>query len=256
MANDTDNATSSVEGDNKALYGASTAAAYVINIASPCVLVLGTVGNLLSVIVLLRWKTKRTMPTTIYLVALAIADLCALYAGLLPYWLESAFQFNIKMVSDAGCRLRAWMNWASLLTSAWILVALTLTRTVAAWRPFAARRMCSSKVAAIVVAIVTVSMLGLHLHSVILRGDVTVTKNNVTSVKRCQKLTQEYKDFLTYDWPWLKLCAYSVVPFAIIFVGSICIILKSLQAKGHPTRRWFQLLWRALKTRNRPEHHQ
>jgi hypothetical protein len=54
MTNATDNATSSVEPDSKAFYGAVTVAAYVINIASPFVIVLCTLGNLLSISVLLR----------------------------------------------------------------------------------------------------------------------------------------------------------------------------------------------------------
>jgi hypothetical protein len=86
---------------------------------------------------------------------------------------------------------------------------------------------------------VTVSMLGLNLHSVILRGEVTVTKNNVTSVKRCQKLTQDYQDFLIYDWTWIKLHVYSAVPFGIILVSNICIILKVIASKKAAHKRVF-----------------
>jgi hypothetical protein len=213
------------------MYGSSVAADYIYTIVSPFLIVFGTFGNTVTIIVLLSGKTKSTTTTTIYLVALALADLCVIYAGLLPTWVEYAFDMNFIRLTDVGCKIQTWLKWASLYTSAWILVSLTVTRTVSALCPFSAKERCRPKVAIFILVTISVLTLALNVHSLVFRGEKTVTKNNMTSVLPCQALIPAYPRFLIYYWAWVKLHVYNIVPFAIIFVGNICILSKVFARK-------------------------
>ena len=80
---------------------------YFIGIYALLLVIIGTIGNLLTIIILLRPNLRRHT-TMRYLVALATADLCALYSwnlNLVYKHLINPYQNDLEDSSVVSCRL-------------------------------------------------------------------------------------------------------------------------------------------------------
>jgi hypothetical protein len=126
-------------------------------------IVLGTVGNSLSIIVLTR-KSIRSSTTAFYLTVLAFSDLIVLFAGLLRQWIIYLFDVDIRKLTEVGCKINIWLVYSSLHFSAWILIVLTLERVISAWLPHKARTLFKRKRAIALVNCLGVFILGLNSH--------------------------------------------------------------------------------------------
>ena len=67
-------------------------------------LVLGTLGNGLSIVVLSR-KAMRRSTVSIYLTVLSVVDMFALYTGLLRQWLRFYFLIDVRHIGQAFCKV-------------------------------------------------------------------------------------------------------------------------------------------------------
>ena len=91
-------------------------------------IIVGTVGNLLTIIVLLR-RNLRRLVTIRYLIVVSICDTISLYG-----WnLNSFYKFNIspekdnlEEISIIHCRVISFMTFVSLQLSSWCLTAVSL----------------------------------------------------------------------------------------------------------------------------------
>ena len=62
---------------------------------SPVLLLVGTVGNVLSILVMSR-RSLRGSQASLYLIVLAVSDIMALYTGLLRHFLHKVFDLDIR----------------------------------------------------------------------------------------------------------------------------------------------------------------
>lgn len=91
-------------------------------------IIVGTVGNLLTIIVLLR-RNLRRLVTIRYLIIVSICDTISLYG-----WnLNNFYKFNINSKKDnleelsiIHCRIISFMTFVSLQLSSWCLTAVSL----------------------------------------------------------------------------------------------------------------------------------
>ena len=93
----------------------------------PIVIVVGTVGNALTVVVLMR-KRMRTTTVHFYLVVLACADTSSLYAGGLKAWVRTVFDAELLHISDPGCKILTFLILLSRDMAAWLLVLIAMDR--------------------------------------------------------------------------------------------------------------------------------
>ncbi|KAH3709262.1 hypothetical protein DPMN_068724 [Dreissena polymorpha] len=120
----------------------------------PVFILLGTIGNSLSILVLTR-RSIRVSTTALLLTVLACSDLLVLYSGLLRQWLIYLFNTDVRHISEAGCKIHTWLVYSSLDFSAWILIILTLERVICSWLPHRAKTVCTKKTAvSILIAVV------------------------------------------------------------------------------------------------------
>ena len=89
----------------------------------------GTVGNVLSILVLKRPLLWR-MPLTIYLMALAVVDLLVLWIGLVDWWLSTTFDFTLVRLNIEVCRVMGFLLYLVSYLSAAIVTAISVLRFI------------------------------------------------------------------------------------------------------------------------------
>ena len=197
---------------------------YVWIYISPILIILGTFGNCLSIVVLLR-KSMRTSTTMFYLAVLSFGDLFTLYTGLLRYWIKNLPDAkDIRNLSDAGCKIHAFLVYFSLDVTVWILVAVTLDRCLSVSLPFKAKRICSSKISRIVVVIILLVSFLKNMHF------FWTVELVHTWEFRCDAATQATDDFLNYVWPWIDFSTFCAIPFTIMILCNIKIIYEMVRS--------------------------
>ncbi|XP_048779409.2 FMRFamide receptor-like [Ostrea edulis] len=181
---------------------------------SPVLIVVGTIANTLSIIVLLH-KRMRTSTTMFYLTVLSFGDMMVLYTGLLRYWIKSAFDKDIRLISQFSCKIHAFLVYFSLDFTTWVLVAVTIDRCVFVCLPFKAKRLCTLTHARMVVVCIGLIMTALNFHLFwgvsheMQLGELSCTHAN---------------DFTEFAWPWIDFCVFSIIPFTIMIIANILII--------------------------------
>lgn len=95
------------------------------NVVPPIILAIGTVGNILSFLVLTRPKAKQ-FSTAVYLVALSVVDFIAFYTGLLRILVAGFFEVNVRRVSAVSCWVHIFLVYFSINCSSWLVCAVTL----------------------------------------------------------------------------------------------------------------------------------
>lgn len=214
----------------------------------PVLLVCGTVGNILTIVVLMRGK-GRNSSTGMYLTALAISDLLVLWTGLLRQWINYTFDIDIRKLSENGCKFHVFLVYFGTQCSSWILVAVTSERFIGVWLPHKVKRGCTPRIAGIVIAVIVVCLMLLNVHWFYGMGNVSIAFGNETAHFSCYPVYDHYMDFIGFKWPWVDLCVFCLVPFTILMTGNISIIIRVLISK-HKTRKQIAPNGRATNTKN------
>lgn len=174
---------------------------------SPFLILIGTVGSLLSVVVLNRPRIGRfRSPTFIYLKYLAFGDILMLNGCLFPDWIAYAFGINIRL-NSVGCKIHSFLVYLSTDFTNWILVAVTVDRCIAVCFPLKARTYDHFRICKVVILSIFVGMTILNLH---LFWNMTIVDEDEPCV--------EANNFTLHVWPWIDFCIFCVVPFLVMFI--------------------------------------
>lgn len=104
---------------------------YLFVFIPPVIIIAGTIGNVLSVIVFLRTKLKK-LSSSYYLTFLAIFDTGFLWC----YFLEWLNIYDIDLYKQNGfCQLYSWVYNTCSVISVWLIVAFTVERFMAVIYP-------------------------------------------------------------------------------------------------------------------------
>lgn len=108
---------------------------------TPLLTVVGTIGNILSVMVFFRTRLRK-LSSSYYLSALCISDTGFLLVNFLP-WLGL---FNINIYNQNGfCQLFTFLSGFCSALSVWFVVAFTIERFIAVMYPLKRQTMCTVK---------------------------------------------------------------------------------------------------------------
>ncbi|XP_052761840.1 P2Y purinoceptor 1-like [Mya arenaria] len=105
----------------------------IFTYVTPFVLVLGLVGNGLSIVVF-RTPTMKKMSASVYLAALAMADICTLLVYVLAEWLRRGLPYlspgiSVRLLNiDGICQVLLYLSYVARFMSSWIIVAFTAER--------------------------------------------------------------------------------------------------------------------------------
>lgn len=143
--------------------GARKAAMMMIRYLFPVVVFVGTIGNTLSALVLVRQR-MRTTSIYVYLLALAGADTLVLYVSAFKTWIRIVTGVELLHVSDTACRCLTYLFVIGLHLSAWLIVLVTVDRFIAVWLPLRAIHICTVRRARLLIVALTIVLLVANSH--------------------------------------------------------------------------------------------
>ena len=199
------------------------AGTWIWYVGSPVLLTVGTVGNILSIIVLLR-PTLRRFTTMFYLTCLSFGDLFSLYTGLLRYWIHQQFNVDVRNASNASCKIHTFLVYLSLDFTVWVLVSVTVDRCLSVSLPFRARRMCNRKTAVAVIVTLFIVMCVKNMHFL-----WTVSLVHTWEFQ-CHANTPAHAHFISYVWPWIDMVIFCIIPFSTMIICNIKIIYEMISS--------------------------
>ena len=108
---------------------------FVLGIILIAIVNLGLAGNLTSLITWTKGRRCRKFPGTTYLRALAISDSLVLCFPGAQFAILMTFDIELKDLSEVTCKLYDAMGHFCALVSTWLVLSMTLQRTIAVCAP-------------------------------------------------------------------------------------------------------------------------
>ena len=214
--------TSATTFNEQAEYTETQIARTIKIIAGLPLIILGTIGNILSLIVLSRGNLRR-QAGTVFLISLAVVDTLFLYLEIFHNWYLALTGIYLRDSTVVACKCMRFFLVVSTWSSAWLLVALTLQKLVAVCFPFKASRFNTMRTSIVIAAIILLISMGLSSHFFWTFGRTSELKNNTIVVDECVKLD---KHFLHNIWPIIDGLLNSLIPAALLIIFNIIIIHK------------------------------
>ena len=205
----------------------------------------GTVGNLVS---LVTWRTGRRCKTfagATYLTALALSDTLVLCTSGLKSVIELIFGINIWHLHEVLCKVLHTTWHLFFLISTWVIVSLTIQRTIAVCQPMKMSARQRKKVEIMVVCMLSlVSFLlqlpftfGARVLSVIVRNETSISNTSINSIidgnktfiseQKCQADPSSfyYKNEDAYHNWFMDFALLFSVPLGILLICNMIILI-------------------------------
>lgn len=186
----------------------------------PIIIVWGTIGNVLTVLVLFR--QRKMSSTALFLFALAVSDLVILYSGPLRNWVRVEWEKDIRTLSDSGCKAQLYLTYCSIQLSSWLLVAVTWERTMSVLLPHKVRLCCTPRRALVAIGGILVFILGYNMVIPI------IMSLDGVGTYVCAPRTQEYRDFRDNVFQWMDFTMSFALPGVLLLAGN-CVIVFQLR---------------------------
>ena len=200
----------------------SSAGIKFVAIAGSLLTVLGTLGNVL-IVVLKSKKRARISVDGAFKTCLAVADTLSLYAGLVPLLLWTTTGANPIHRSEGLCVGVTYAMWSLWYTSGWIWVVMNTQRCYNVLFPFAERRTWRFALGASLTVSSTffISQVS-HFFAFFLQPDGQ-------GVPRCA-VGGKYGEVHASLFPWFTLFVNSVFP-ALVYVIVCLAIVRKLRSR-------------------------
>ena len=111
-----------------------------------------------------------------------------------------------------------------------MLICVTIERTISTCLPHERTLTCTFRKAYIAEASIATVLVLLNGHYLFGYGTKVYQSGNVTLTERCQPLTSSYEHFITYEWAWLDLCVFYLIPVLVLLSGNSIIAYKVIQS--------------------------
>jgi len=217
MAN-ASNTTESIFREDPSIYQEYILANNMWLYGSGVIIIFGTIGNLLSGLVMMR-KSLQRHTTSFYLTVLAVVDTAVLYTGLLRYWIRALRGLDIRSLSVASCKIHIFFVYFLMQFEAWILVWVAVERLAAIFVPHHAKEMFTKKFASIQLALTGTTLMALNAH-------FFWTKTIVKTY--CYTSDDKYSYFVNVIWSWIDFVIASLAPFVLMLSINVAIIARLL----------------------------
>ena len=125
-------------------------------------LCISAVGNSLSFIAVTNKHCKKSS-YTVYIAALAIADLLAMISLTIPRYL-GRYTVNLNAANELYCKLRLFVTYTCSGTSLWLVILLALERTFCMYFPFKVKSVCRPRTALLATAFLVTFMVANNSH--------------------------------------------------------------------------------------------
>ncbi|XP_061182293.1 neurotensin receptor type 1-like [Saccostrea echinata] len=192
---------------------------------TPVILVVGFVGNLLSLYVFLS-RNMRGLSASTYLAALSTSDLLTLIFYVTVEWLRRGLMYLKPDVMltfidvDGLCQFQHYMSYMSRFLSAWLVVAFTGERYIGVCHPLRRRDICTKSGTRRIVGSIFVISAVVVLYKPILSAIY------VSSDGKHYCTTDRDYDFVSFILDSIYAVLITLVPFIIITVLNILIMRR------------------------------
>jgi len=180
----------------------------------PVIIGLGTIGNVLSFLVMIR-RTMIITPTCFYMAILAVSDTIILYVNCLRKWFFITYGEDSWNLNTASCRVVYFLSYTSFQYSVWIIVAMTTERFFAIRYPLKFLTLGTVGKTKVVCLILLCFFMLLNCQ---FTWSVKIDKDG-----KCIP-EENYLEFHSNIVPWLDAVFYSYLPFIILFTFNVLII--------------------------------
>lgn len=191
-------------------------------------LVIGTIGNVLSLVILTR-KPMRKLSTYTYLAVLSMTDTLVLYIGLLRIWVSEITGKDVREHASWMCKTTNVLGYTVSDYSVWLIIAMTVERWIAVCLPLKAPSMCNRKRAFIAILGIFFLLLSVNFHF-FWTTDLRNIEYEGEIFTQCDS-SESYEKLVTEIWPWVDAFIYSFFPFVIILTLNGLIIHRVLLSK-------------------------
>lgn len=195
-------------------------------IVPPIIIPLGSVGNSLTIIVILRQFRKMTS-ISLFLLCLAFSDLLVLYTVTLRHWIRNVWNFDIRTISESGCKLHVFFTYVSMQLSSWLLVGVTMEKVFSVMVPHRVKFICTNKTVMLIIGLITIIIFGLNCHIFYGIGiGLKPTEYLGNYDILCRPNPGNYETFFYSIWPWVDFCVVFAVPFFVFLCSNVLIISR------------------------------
>lgn len=170
-----------------------------------------------------------------YLIAVNVADLCALYSwnlNLVYKHLINPYQNDLEDSSIIACRIVSFIGFVSLQLSSWYLTLVSLDRYLNIHFLFWNRKTGRANRAIYIILIVTIIIILINSHLLFFNG---YKQSNCQPFEKrtcircyCHK---DYKYYIFPIWEIIHVLIYNFIPLLIMFISNYFIIRRSVPSK-------------------------
>lgn len=181
------------------------------------VLVVGTVGHLLTIIVTLSSSSSRRHSSSVYISALALSGLLILYTSLLSFLISwhTAWEVDVKNTSSLACKLHTGFSYFSLQYFAWLQATIAVDRMLSVVKPQWYSISCQWRPAIITVFVELIVCLLVNIVYVYVM--VGLDRDGFcVSINKALWNVYKYADFVSF----------SIIPAAILLICNGIIVYK------------------------------
>ena len=197
---------------------------------SPPLAISGTIGNVLTLSVFCR-KRFMKKSATMYLIFLTMADTILLDLDLSYRWLKVVTDFDMKLISDASCKLHSFGIYLLHQLISWMIVLATVDKFLTLCYPWWARDTFSQACSAVFIGVTCLFLVTFNVHFLLTQELFLVYHKQMgASLMTCSTYLQRHRWFVHSIWPWIDLSIFALVPFAVIIIcnGGIVVELVTL----------------------------
>ena len=181
--------------------------------APPIITIIGTIGHILTIIAV-NGSNRKPSSFSVYLTMLAVIDTLTLYEQAIVSWLNYTFDIILREHGQVLCKLNYFLGFLLTHFSSWIVMSLTLERTLCVFFPHKFGTLPKPKVGWLVIAIVFLFLLALDSHVLYGREIISTERGDV-----CGFVDINYKLFFYKYWSKIHFVVYFALPVTVIILG-------------------------------------
>ncbi|UJR27697.1 hypothetical protein I4U23_008974 [Adineta vaga] len=208
-----------------------TAELIVSGILPIVLIIVGTLGNMLCVIILLK-KEHRQTSTNVYLIFLCTMDMLSLYQWNLR---DALYQFTDGklLITNQSLFLCIWhlfLAFYTLHTSAMFLTLIALDRACLLWSRWYKQKIARARIAFIFSIVIFLVLFGLDGFIFGLGFEYQVYDNStatyITMIGCYYSMNMNLTNFFANQYAWIHLVIMYFIPFTVMFFCTIMTVRK------------------------------
>lgn len=195
-------------------------------------LILGTIANILSIIVFTR-KEMRRFSSFCYFAFLNATNLALLYVTLTRVIMDYNLNRDLRTISLPICKIHVFLTYFLSHLSSLLLCMISIDRVISVMFIHRAKDFCTPRVAFKVTSVILIFTFGLSCHFLVFESGYTeVIPDSPINHTRviCETRKGSYYDKIVQEvWKIADMSIYAFIPFFIMLTCSVIIIVRVAQ---------------------------